>query len=133
VRRGQASVAVIIPGGFGTRRSRILRRRREAVDRVLYDPSRAVELAMVRGIPDRARDAGGQQGNSFGGSQGRAGRRAALLGKVSKSVHEARRSEGGRWPRWLRSVQKFYCPASGQNRRRLPASPGSDPLPLHGA
>ncbi|HEY2996637.1 MAG TPA: ABC transporter permease [Methylomirabilota bacterium] len=51
VRRGASAVAVIIPPGFGEGAGRALLAGRERPQlELLYDPSRAAELAMVRGI-----------------------------------------------------------------------------------
>jgi len=51
VRRGASAVAVIVPPGFGDAAGRAMFSGRERPQlEVLYDPSRAPELAMVRGI-----------------------------------------------------------------------------------
>ena len=51
VRRGASAVAVIIPPGFGEAAGRALFAGRERPQlELLYDPSRASELAMVRGV-----------------------------------------------------------------------------------
>ncbi len=51
VRRGTASVAVIIPKGFGDAAGRAFFSREQKPElALLYDPSRAAERAMVRGI-----------------------------------------------------------------------------------
>src|SRR6185295_12351556 len=51
VRRGASAVAVIIPPGFGEAAGRALLAGRDRPQlELLYDPSRATELAMVRGI-----------------------------------------------------------------------------------
>src|SRR5262249_42904063 len=51
VRRGAASVAVIIPKGFGSAARAALAAGRDKPElRIVYDPSRNADLAIVRGI-----------------------------------------------------------------------------------
>jgi ABC-2 type transport system permease protein len=55
VRRGQATVAVVLPAGFGEAAERALFRAGEKPKLDLhYDPSRALEMALVRGILTQA-------------------------------------------------------------------------------
>jgi ABC-2 type transport system permease protein len=71
VRRGDTAVAVIIPSGFGDAAGRafLARGARPQVE-MLFDPSRAPELAMVRGmLTGHVMEAVGQE--MFNGTQGR--------------------------------------------------------------
>ena len=72
VRRGKTSVAVVIPKGFGDRSGEALFGNGEKPElQTLYDPSRATELAMVRGImTQHVMEAVTRE--MFGGAQGRA-------------------------------------------------------------
>ena len=71
VRRGETSVAVVIPAGFGDEAGAAFfgGGRKPSLD-FLYDPSRNIELAMVRGImTEHVMRAVSQE--MFGGTQGR--------------------------------------------------------------
>jgi ABC-type Na+ efflux pump permease subunit len=72
VRRGKTSVAVLIPEGFGDRSGEALFGNGEKPElQTLYDPSRATELAMVRGImTQHVMESVTRE--MFGGAQGRA-------------------------------------------------------------
>jgi len=72
VRRGKTSVAVVIPKGFGDKSGAALFGNGEKPElQTLYDPSRATELAMVRGImTEHVMQAVSRE--MFGGAQGRA-------------------------------------------------------------
>src|SRR5207302_9653766 len=72
VRRGKTSVAVLIPSGFGDAAGRAFfgSGAKPQLD-FLYDPSRSVETAMVRGIlTQHVMEAVSKE--MFGGDQGRA-------------------------------------------------------------
>src|SRR5262249_45968596 len=72
VRRGRISVAVIIPKGFGDAAGKAFfgNGEKPPLD-VLFDPSRSVEVAMVRGIlTEHVMQAVSKE--MFGGEQGRA-------------------------------------------------------------
>ena len=123
VRRGQASVAVIIPRGFGDAAGRAFFGGGEKPSlELLYDPSRAVELAMVRGIlTEHAMQAVSKE--MFGGSQGRAVVEQALPQVDSSTLPDDQKQLV---VEMLRSVQKFYA----QRPAGAPATAGSPGLTM---
>src|SRR4029077_14772525 len=72
VRRGNTTVGVIIPAGFGDAAGRAFFTSGEKPQLdLLYDPSHAIELSMVRGIlTEHVMQAVSRE--MFGGAQGRA-------------------------------------------------------------
>ncbi|HKB10781.1 MAG TPA: ABC transporter permease [Vicinamibacterales bacterium] len=110
VRRGRTVVAVIIPKGFGDAAGRAFFGNGEKPQLgVLYDPSHAMELAMVRGVmTEHVMRAVSEE--MFGGDQGRA--------LVEQTIPQIERSTMAADQRrllleMLGSVQKFY----GQSAR----------------
>ncbi|HMF93601.1 MAG TPA: ABC transporter permease [Vicinamibacterales bacterium] len=112
VRRGAIVVAVVVPKGFGEAAGNAFFSNGEKPPLGLfYDPSRAMELAMVRGVmTEHIMQAVSQE--MFGGEQGRA--------QIEKALPEVQRStmpddQKRLLLEMLASVQKFYnrAPAPG--------------------
>jgi ABC-2 type transport system permease protein len=110
VRRGRTSVAVIIPKGFGDAAAKAFFGNGEKAPLdVLFDPSRNVEVAMVRGIlTEHVMQAVSRE--MFGGEQGRAVV-AQTLPQIEASTmpEEQKRALVD----MLTSVQNFYKQPSG--------------------
>ena len=105
VKRGRTSVAVIIPPGFGEAAGNAFfgNGEKPALD-VVYDPSRTIEVAMVRGIlTQHVMEA--VSGEMFGGEQGRKVV-AETLPQIAASSMPA--DEQRALVDMLASVQKFY-------------------------
>jgi ABC-2 type transport system permease protein len=105
VRRGKTSVAVVIPKGFGDKSGAALFGNGDKPElQTLYDPSRATELAMVRGImTEHVMQAVSRE--MFGGAQGR-----AYLEKTIPQVEAStlNPSQKALLLQLLRSVNGFY-------------------------
>jgi len=111
VRRGKTAVAVIIPKGFGEAAGNAFFGNGEKPQlSLLHDPSRGIELAMVRGIlTQHVMEAVSRE--MFGGEQGRRAVEQTLPGIASSSMPAA---EKRALMEMLNSVQKFYNqPAAG--------------------
>jgi ABC-2 type transport system permease protein len=116
VRRGQSSVGVIIPKGFGEASGAAFFSNGEKPElEMLYDPSRTIELAMVRGIlTQHVMESVSRE--MFGGAQGR-----AYLEKAIPQIEASGMSQEQKQLllQVLRSVSRFYdqparSPASGR-------------------
>ena len=117
VRRGKTSVGVIIPKGFGEASGAALFSNGEKPElEVLYDPSRAMELAMVRGIlTQHVMESVTRE--MFGGAQGR-----AYLEKAIPQIEASGMSQEQKQLllQVLRSVSRFYDqPARSQASGRV--------------
>ena len=118
VKRGRASVAVIIPAGFGAAAGNAFfgNGDKPPLD-LVYDPSRAMEVAMVRGIlTQHVMEAVSRE--MFGGEQGRK-MVAETLPQIAASSMPA--DEKRALADMLASVQKFYSqqpPVAGEATRR---------------
>jgi ABC-2 type transport system permease protein len=111
VRRGRTSVAVIIPTGFGDAAAKAFFGNGEKAPLdVLYDPSRSMEVAMVRGVlTEHVMQAVSRE--MFGGEQGRA-TVAQTLPQIEASSMPADQKRA--LVEMLKSVQNFYKqPAAG--------------------
>ncbi|HEX3645041.1 MAG TPA: ABC transporter permease [Vicinamibacterales bacterium] len=116
VRNGKTSVAVVIPKGFGEAAgSAFFGDGEKPVLGFLYDPSRNVELAMVRGVlTQHVMESVSRE--MFGGAQGEQ--------QIEKTLPQIQSStsipadEKRRLVEMLRSVQKYYreLPADGTAR-----------------
>jgi len=110
VRRGKLPVAVIVPAGFGKASGDALFGAGPKPElQILYDPSRSMELAMVRGImTEHVMQAVTKE--MFGGAQGRSfiARTLPDLDSIP-GVDAARR---GALRRMLEGVQGYYAAAS---------------------
>jgi len=112
VRRGGISVAVIIPNGFGDAAGKAFfgNREKPPLD-VLFDPSRNVEVAMVRGIlTEHVMQAVSKE--MFGGEQGR-----ALVQQTIPQIETSKMPEDQKRALidLLTSVNSFYRqPGSGE-------------------
>jgi ABC-2 type transport system permease protein len=116
VRRGKTSVAVIIPQGFGDAAGRAFFGNGEKAPlAVLYDPSRTMEVAMVRGIlTEHVMEAVSRE--MFGGEQGRAVA-AQTIPQIEKSTMPPEQKKA--LVDLLTSVQNLYRqPAAGGEQRR---------------
>ena len=105
VKRGRTSVAVVIPAGFGAAAGNALfgTGDKPPLD-LIYDPSRAMEVAMVRGIlTQHVMEA--VSGEMFGGEQGKKVV-AETLPQIAASSMPA--DEKRALVDMLASVQKFY-------------------------
>jgi ABC-2 type transport system permease protein len=105
VKRGRTSVAVIIPAGFGEAAGNAFfgNGEKPSLD-VVYDPSRSIEVAMVRGIlTQHVMEAVSRE--MFGGEQGRKVV-AQTLPQIASSSMPA--DEKRALVEMLASVQKFY-------------------------
>ena len=117
VRRGKTSVGVIIPKGFGEASGAALFSNGEKPElEMLYDPSRAMELAMVRGIlTQHVMESVTRE--RFGGAQGR-----AYLEKAIPQIEASGMSQEQKQLllQVLRSVSRFYDqPARSQASGRV--------------
>jgi len=117
VRRGKTSVGVIIPKGFGEASGAALFSNGEKPElEMLYDPSRAMELAMVRGIlTQHVMESVTRE--MFGGAQGR-----AYLEKAIPQIEASGMSQEQKQLllQVLRSVSRFYDqPARSQASGRV--------------
>jgi len=117
VRRGKTSVGVIIPKGFGEASGAALFSNGEKPElEMLYDPSRAMELAMVRGIlTQHVMESVSRE--MFGGAQGR-----AYLEKAIPQIEASGMSQEQKQLllQVLRSVGRFYDqPARSQASGRV--------------
>ncbi|HJZ78007.1 MAG TPA: ABC transporter permease [Vicinamibacterales bacterium] len=110
VRRGKTVVAVVIPKGFGEAAGAAFFSDGEKPPLgVLYDPSHAMELAMVRGVmTEHVMEAVSRE--MFGGDQGR-----ALIEKTLPQVQSATMPDDRKrlLLEMLGSVQKFYNQTPG--------------------
>ena len=125
VRRGKTTVAVIVPAGFGEAAGQAFfgGGAKPQLD-LLYDPSHATELAMVRGIlTEHVMQA--VSAEMFGGDQGRRLTQQSLdrLASPDPNLPEADRKA---LADMLTSVNRYY--------QRMPASPlpGASPSPRQG-
>jgi len=113
VRRGRTSVAVLIPKGFGAAAANAFFGNGEKAPLdVLYDPSRSMEVAMVRGVlTEHIMQAVSRE--MFGGEQGRATVAQTLPQIEASSMPEDQKRA---LVEMLKSVQNFYKQpaASGQ-------------------
>ena len=113
VRRGRTSVAVIIPKGFGAAAANAFFGNGEKAPLdILFDPSRSMEVAMVRGIlTEHVMQAVSRE--MFGGEQGRATVAQTLPQIEASSMPEDQKRA---LVEMLKSVQNFYRQpaASGQ-------------------
>jgi ABC-2 type transport system permease protein len=120
VRRGRTTVAVVIPPGFGDAAGQAFFGGAPKPElQLLYDPSHATELAMVRGIlTQHVMQA--VSAEMFGGDQGRRVSEQALaqLGAPGGAMPEADRAA---LAEMLSSVNRYY--------ERVPASPGPGASP----
>ena len=117
VRRGKTSVGVIIPKGFGEASGAAFFSNGEKPElEMLYDPSRAMELAMVRGIlTQHVMESVSRE--MFGGAQGR-----AYLEKAIPQIEASGMSQEQKQLllQVLRSVSRFYDqPARSQASGRV--------------
>ncbi|HEX7137406.1 MAG TPA: ABC transporter permease [Vicinamibacterales bacterium] len=115
VRRGKTSVAIVIPKGFGEQSGAALFGNGEKPElQTLYDPSRATELAMVRGImTEHVMQAVSRE--MFGGAQGR-----AYLDKTIQQIEGSTMDPQRKalLLQLVRSVNSYYeQPHSGQAGR----------------
>ena len=106
VRRGKTAVAVMIPKGFGEAAGSAFFRGEEKPElEMAYDPSRNVELAMVRGImTQHVMEAVSRE--MFGGAQGKKYLDQALPGIESSTGMSAQQKQA--LVQMLRSVQSYY-------------------------
>ena len=122
VRRGKTTVAVVIPPGFGDAAGQAFFGGGERPQlQLLYDPSHATELAMVRGILTQHVMLA-VSAEMFGGDQGRRVTEQALAGLDAPGSHVPD-SERQALAEMLSSVNRYY--------ERVPASPrpGASPSP----
>jgi ABC-2 type transport system permease protein len=112
VKRGRTVAAVIIPHGFGDAAGRaFFGNGQKPPLGIVYDPSHAMELAMVRGVmTEHIMQAVSQE--MFGGDQGRA--------LIDQTLPEVQRSampgdEKRLLLEMLGSVQKFYGESAGRS------------------
>jgi ABC-2 type transport system permease protein len=118
VKRGKTVVAVIIPAGFGDAAGKAFfsNGERPPLD-FLYDPSRAMELAMVRGVmTEHIMEAVSRE--MFGGRQGR-----VLVDEMLPQIQGSTMQEDQKrlLVEMLGSVQKFYGQSpSGDAARAAP-------------
>jgi ABC-2 type transport system permease protein len=105
VRRGQTSVAVIIPKGFGEASGAAFFGDRDKPElEMLYDPSRGAELAMVRGIfTEYVMQSVSRE--MFGGEQGRAYVERMIPRLETADIDQAQRQT---LVQMLRSIRRFY-------------------------
>jgi ABC-2 type transport system permease protein len=110
VKRGRTVAAVVIPRGFGEAAGRAFFANGEKPPLgILYDPSQAMELAMVRGVmTEHVMQAVSQE--MFGGNQGRA--------LIEETLPQVRRStmpddQKRLLVEMLGSVQRFYSQTPG--------------------
>jgi ABC-2 type transport system permease protein len=110
VRRGRTSVAVIIPKRFGDAAAKAFFGNGEKAPLdVLYDPSRSMEVAMVRGIlTEHVMQAVSRE--MFGGEQGRATVAQTIPQIEASSMPEEQKRA---LVEMLKSAQNFYKQPSG--------------------
>jgi ABC-2 type transport system permease protein len=117
VRAGKAAVAVVIPKGFGEASGTAFFGGGEKPElTLLYDPSRSIELAMVRGIlTQHVMESVSKE--MFGGDQGR-----ALVDQTLPKVAASAMADDDKRAllQMLTSVQTFYS-------RTPPPAPGATP------
>jgi ABC-type Na+ efflux pump permease subunit len=115
VRRGKTSVAIVIPKGFGSAAGdAFFGGGTRPQMPMLYDPSRATELAMVRGITtEHVMQAVSRE--MFGGAQGRAYLERTLPQIESSGMDADRRRA---LVELLRSAQRFYTDTPSQDGAR---------------
>jgi ABC-2 type transport system permease protein len=122
VRKGKTTVAVVVPSGFGAAAGQAFfgGGAKPALG-LLYDPSHATELAMVRGIlTEHVMQA--VSAEMFGGAQGRALTRQSLEQVQAAAIPDA---DLQALSDMLASVNRYY--------ERAPASaPGASPSPARG-
>ncbi len=109
VRAGRTSIAVVIPKGFGDAAGKAFfgNGEKPALD-LLYDPSRTVEVAMVRGIlTEHVMQAVSKE--MFGGEQGR-----AVVAQTLPQIEASKMPEDQKRALvdMLKSVQGFYGQAT---------------------
>jgi ABC-2 type transport system permease protein len=125
VRKGKTTVAIVVPRGFGDAAGRAFLGGGEPPQLgLLYDPSHAMELAMVRGIlTQHVMQA--VSAEMFGGDQGRRLTRESLaqLQAPGSGVPEGEREALGDM---LSSVSRWYDRASAS------PAPGASPSPTRG-
>jgi ABC-type multidrug transport system permease subunit len=111
VRRGRTSVAILVPRGFGADAGAAFFGDAAKPELpLLYDPSRATELAMVRGIlTEHVMQAVSRE--MFGGAQGREYLERTLP-RIESAPLEAQQKQ--LLLQLLRSVQRFYAGTSPQ-------------------
>src|SRR4029079_11290234 len=123
VKRGDVTVAVIIPAGFGEASGLAFFGGAAKPDvSVLYDPSHRAEMALVRGLmTQHVMEAISRE--MFGGGSGRQLAEQALLNLDKSGMPESQRALLGEL---LGSVQKFYAEPPETDGR---ARPGGITLP----
>lgn len=123
VRRGKTTVAVVVPAGFGEAAGRALFGAGSKPQlELLYDPSHAAELAMVRGIlTEHVMQA--VSAEMMGGEQGRRFTQSLSAEKPSDNMPDADRQA---LTDMLGSVNRWY-----QRRAAAPA-PGASPAAAKG-
>ena len=130
VRRGKIAVAVVIPKNFGAASgSAFFGEGEKPPLNLLFDPSRATEVAMVRGImTQHIMEA--VSGEMFGGAQGRA-QVEKTLPQIQASTMPA--DQKAALVRMLSSVQQFYNqqPASGGGATSSPRRGITMPYTVH--
>jgi ABC-2 type transport system permease protein len=115
VRKGQTTVAVIIPKGFGDKAGLAFfgNGERPPLD-ILFDPSRNVEVAMMRGIlTEHVMQAVSKE--MFGGEQGRTLVAQVVPGIEASTMPEAQKKA---LVELLKSVNNFYKQPDGQSGSR---------------
>jgi ABC-2 type transport system permease protein len=118
VKRGKISVGVVIPKGFGERAGQAFfgNGEKPPLD-VLYDPSRNIEVAMVRGImTEHIMQAVSRE--MFGGEQGR-----VLVQKALPEIEASKMPDDQKKALvdMLKSVNSFYSrPGAGTDANRGP-------------
>ena len=119
VKRGRTAVAIIIPKGFGDASGKAFFGNGEKPPlTVLYDPSHAVEVAMVRGIlTQHVMEAVSKE--MFGGEQGRAVVEQTLP-QIEASAMPADQKRA--LVEMLKSVQSFYRQPGGAAQAPRPGS-----------
>ena len=124
VRRGKTTVAVVIPPGFGDAAGQAFFGGAERPElELLYDPSHATELAMVRGIlTQHVMQA--VSAEMFGGEQGRSLTRRSL-DELSAPRGDMPEADRRALADMLSSVNRWY------ERAESPA-PGASPSPARG-
>jgi ABC-2 type transport system permease protein len=128
VRSGRTAVAVVIPGGFGEAAGAAFfgGGQKPSLD-FLYDPSRNVELAMVRGImTEHVMQAVSRE--MFGGAQGRALVEKALPQLESSTLPETQRRA---LAQMLRSIQDYYRQPVAEGRAGAGAPGLGVPYAVH--
>jgi ABC-2 type transport system permease protein len=118
VKRGDVSVAVIIPAGFGQASGLAFFGGGEKPEvSVLYDPSHRAEMGLVRGLmTQHVMEAVSRE--MFGGGSGRQLADQALLNLDKSSMPDGQRAL---LRQLLTSVQTFYAKSSGTDAAARPA------------